>query len=457
MPHRLVVPDRMQLAARTAHSRAAMQAIAESREFFVPAERIEPLDWLPDKLHPRDSLGPGAPVRAVLGIDGSLASVEARAGMPSARYGFVQVSAVILDLEGYARQSHVRFVDPVRLRAARRDALVSLDLPTSGAYLERGLNIRDSWRRAVFELFSTRGVEVDNQKVTLLDQLFELHGLPAAPATSVDVPRCPIPGCAASGLLVRRDPIACPECGKPIYPTDSLRVTESVTDQGSNDEALGRLMQVVELLVLTAFLGILYGRARQALEDTVFVADGPLAVFGEAAKLKGRALRYVQSMRLPNGAPYVVGVEKSGQFVDFAEALLRHADLDPGTLMRVDADVISRVRNGYDVADYGQETYWGRKFVYYSKDGSALVLSVPPQAGEAYGTEVGQAEPTAYPSLPTLLDVIDQTGSSMYRNAIVPSVLAHEVAAYPIGVGTDVLKLVARKILGLDEARRQHD
>lgn len=434
-----------------------MQAIAESKDFFVPAERIEPLDWLPDKLHPRDSLGRGERVRAVLGIDGSLASVEARAGMPSARYGFVQASAVLLDLEEYARQSHVRFVDPVKLRAARRDALVSLDLPTSGAYLERGLNIRDSWRRAVFELFAARGVEVDNQKVTLLDQLFELDGLPTAPAKSIEVPRCPTPGCVASGITIGRDPIDCPECEAPLYPTDSLRITESVTDQGSNDEALGRLMQVVELLVLTAFLGILFRRARQALEDTVFVADGPLAVFGEAAKLKGRALRYVQSMELPNGAPYVMGVEKSGAFVDFAEALVRHADLDPGTLVRVDSDVISRIRNSPDVADYGQETYWGRKFIYYSKDASALVLSVPPQAGEAYGTAVGQAEPAAYPALPTLLNVIDQTGSSMYRNAIVPSVLAHEVAAYPIGVGTDVLKLVARKILGLDEARRQQD
>lgn len=32
-----------------------------------------------------------------------------------------------------------------------------------------------------------------------------------------------------------------------------------------------------------------------------------------------------------------------------------------------------------------------------------------------------------------------------------------EVAAYPIGVGTDVLKLVARQILGLDEPRHRGD
>jgi hypothetical protein len=52
--------------------------------------------------------------------------------------------------------------------------------------------------------------------------------------------------------------------------------------------------------------------------------------------------------------------------------------------------------------------------------------------------------------MPTILDVIDRTGSSMYRDGIIPVALAHSKAAFPIGVGTDVLRLVARRKLGLD-------
>jgi hypothetical protein len=33
---------------------------------------------------------------------------------------------------------------------------------------------------------------------------------------------------------------------------------------------------------------------------------------------------------------------------------------------------------------------------------------------------------------------------------LIPAALAHAKAAYPIGVGTDVLRLVARRRLGLD-------
>ena len=38
----------------------------------------------------------------------------------------------------------------------------------------------------------------------------------------------------------------------------------------------------------------------------------------------------------------------------------------------------------------------------------------------------------------------------MYRDGLIPVALAHSKAAYPIGVGTDVLRLVAKRKLGLD-------
>ena len=55
-----------------------------------------------------------------------------------------------------------------------------------------------------------------------------------------------------------------------------------------------------------------------------------------------------------------------------------------------------------------------------------------------------------YPTLPAILDVIDRTGSSMYQDGLIPVALAHGKAAFPIGVGTDVLKLVARHKLKLN-------
>jgi Phage integrase, N-terminal SAM-like domain/Arm DNA-binding domain len=182
------------------------------------------------------------------------------------------------------------------------------------------------------------------------------------------------------------------------------------------------------------------------------VMDGPMAVYGPPAKLRARALEYFQQMAAttPGAGPYLCGVEKTGIAVDYAATLARHNALQPGDLLVVDAEVLAAITNSGNPIAYGSETYWGRKFLYRSLDGRTVVITVLPASGPPYDDHGGQPEPAAYPSLPAVLDVIDRTGSAMYRNGIIPVALAHSKAAYPIGVGTDVLRLVARRKLGLD-------
>lgn len=464
MPYRDRSDSRWERAGRTAHSRAVLTAIAEKKDFYVPAERIEPLDWLDDRTHPRSGLGELAPVDKVLAIDGSKANVEARAGMPSVRYGFVQASAVLLDLELYEQERVSPFVDPVQLRRAQTTALVSLDLPTAGAYVSEGLDIRTSWRESIYALFSEKAVRVaDGRQLTLLDLLFLLEGHPReavrqeAVSESVAVARCP-GQCGCEDVEVGRAGGQCPcaRCETTLYPTDVLRIAEEVAEQTDNDTSLSRLMQVVELLCLIGLLTLFWRHGRKYLSEIVFVMDGPLAMFGPSAKLKTRALDYVQALaaELEGPGPFVVGIEKSGDFVDFARSLARHAHLEPGTLVTVDEEVIRRIKNTDDLGDFGRDTYWGRKFYYYAADRRMLVLTLPPTSGMPYDRDGGQRDLGSYPSLPTVVRVIDKTGSIMYRDAVVPVALAHSAAAYPIGVGTDVLRLVARKKLRLAETAK---
>lgn len=454
MPNRSVLPGRFQVASRTGHVRTVLEAMAEKKDFYVPTDRIEPLDWLEDRVTEPGSLEGSAdqlPVVAV-GVDGSYESVEARPGMPSVRYGYIQTAAVMLRLDRYQELQSARFIDPVALYKAHRSALVEIDFPTSGAYIREGVGIVDSWRESVYESFRTKSVSLSEVEISLLEQLFEVHGSPGQPAQTLTIPRCPRPRCGQTNIEVPRTPVRCPGCGGFVYPTDILRIAEEVDDYSPNVTSLGRLMQVVEVLTLTAIIKLFWTRSRDLLTRMVFIADGPLAVFGTPAKLKTQILAYLQAMNHNGTMPYVCGVEKSGEFVEFAETLGSYVEdtLEPGTLITVDDFVIQKVKNNPELVDYGQETYFGRKFFYYTKDRSMLVLTVPPDKGHPYGQGVGQPEPTAYRSLPAILSAIDMTGSSMYRNAIVPIALAHNAAAYPVGVGTDVLRLAAREILGLN-------
>jgi hypothetical protein len=459
MPYTTTTGD-FERAARLGHTNAVVRALAERSSFYVPAENVQDLSWLQKKVYTRSSLAPvGDRLGGVIGIDGSLAPVQVRDGLPSVYYGYAQAAAIWLDVEAMESQRAERFVDPVVLDRAVNSALVSLDLPLAGAYLRAGISIQESWRERVDILFRTKKIEVNRLNQTLLQLLFLLHGDPNRPATTLPV-NCPNDECKAEGVPVRETGCECPDCGEHLLPTDTLRIHEEVTEEGTNQVALSRLMQVIELLALVGLTTMLWEQSRHdIMRSTMFILDGPMAVYGPPAKLRSQALRYFQAMTAttPGAGPYLCGVEKTGTFADYASALGRYDAIKPGELLTLDADVLAVVTNTNNAKTYGKETYWGRKFVYRSLDKRVVVLTVLPATGAPYDDHGGQPSPAAYPSLPAILDVVDRTGSSMYRDGLIPVALAHSKAAFPIGVGTDVLRLVAKRKLGMDEIADRQD
>ncbi|MEN3611534.1 hypothetical protein AAH979_18485 [Plantactinospora sp. ZYX-F-223] len=445
-----------ELASRLGHSTAAVRAIADQRTFHVPSEVLRDVEEIRKRVrHRSDFNSPTLPLSSALAVDGSYVVERVRDGLPSVLYGFAQAAAAYLDLSILETQKAQRFVDPYEVARAVNTALVTLDLPVAGAYTRESVDIATSWREAIDQLFRTKKVEVNRLNQTLLELLFLLQGKPGVPASTVPV-NCPTEDCSKD-VGVPPAGAACDACGSWLFPTDVLRIHEEVGEEGSNQSALGRLMSVVELLVLVGLATLLWEQSRQELlPTTLFIVDGPLAVYGPPAKLRGRALDYFQAMAstTPGVGPFVCGIEKSGAMVDYARQLARHDVLVPGDLLVCDEQIIARVTNAANARAYGKETYWGRKFVYRALDGRVIVPTVMPPSGAPYDANGGRPDPKDYPTLPAILDVVDRTGSSMYVDGIIPVAAAHGKAAFPIGVGTDVLRLVATKRLGLDPTSR---
>lgn len=453
MPYE-TISGRFETASRTGHSTAALRAAAEKADFYVPSDAIVDASWIASKIVPRSDVprvDPDLQLKAALAVDGSRIAEPVRDGLPSVVYGYAQAAAAFVDLVAIETQQAARFVDPVEIEKAVNTALVSLDLPVAGAYMRPGIGINDSWRECLIQLFENKRVEVNRINQSLAELLMLLHGSPGAPAPTVPV-NCPAEGCDELDIPVPRAGTPCPGCGTQLFATDTLRIHEEVTEEGTNEAALGRLMSVVELLVLVGLTTLLWQQSRhELLRSTLFIVDGPLAMYGPPAKLRSWALEYFQAMTATSGsdAPFICGLEKSGTLYDYAQKLAYHDVLKPGDLLICDEEVIAAITNSKNPISYGKETYWGRKFIYRALDGRVLIPTVPPKGGPPYDTTGGQPEPGAYPTLRYILDVIDRTGSSMYRDGVIPVAVAHGKAAFPIGVGTDVLRLVAKKKLGL--------
>jgi hypothetical protein len=461
-------------ASRLGHSASVIaHQIDTARNYHIPPAAKEPFDWLDPLLVPARHLSDEpTPIDLVIAVDGSRLEVPARKEFPSVLYGWYQLAGVLVDLTALDQQATQRFVDPVAIREAMKSSVVTGDLPSSGAYMLPGRDSRESWRLAVYDNFRTkRLIGAPHRDVSLLDMLFWVHGSPDQRPSTLVVPRCPTRDryedgdatgrCAATDIAVGPEPIGCPGCGVPVYPTDTLRIWEEVNESGSNEVALGRLSQTAELLVALGLLSLVYWFRRPDLQRLVLMVDGPLAMFGPVARLKTRALHYVQAMAAALTTeqlhgPYIVGIEKDGTFADYARALARAANgelVPPQTLVRVDDPLIQRVLNRSTGIGHARDDYWGRRFLYRTDDGRIHVLTVPPNAGPPYDAGFGQADPAAYPTLSTILRVVDRTGTRLYRDAVIPIAFAHETAAIPLGVGSDVLTLIAQEKLGMRAGR----
>lgn len=405
------------------------------------ADRVVALADLPGQVDRPDA-------RFALAFDGSLQEVAAREKYPSVRVEYVQLAGVAVVLPEFFDAREGSFVDPRRQAAAVERQIVNGVLPGSNIS-DPGSSSVDTWRRELYELFRTRGVSDFGGLVSMLDGLGRLYG----ETGTVEVGRCPEEMCNERQISVPLAGGQCSGCGAQIWPTDVLRTHEEFDEDGSNLTPVGRVMNFCERLLLSMYIEGFARSSPDSLGRGIFIADGPLALFGTVAPIKRRFVSWWQQMttRLNERgalAPLVVGIEKSGAFVDHAAAMAEF--LRPGDVLHMDdAYIRAHIAPGKPGADpYGKDEFFGRKFIYKTSTDNVLVVTVPRITGQPYA-EAGCESLDQYPTLAKTLVILDDIQTRLYKDAVIPVALAHSAAALPLGTGTRVLEDLARQALSL--------
>lgn len=410
--------------------------------------RVDMIDLSPLLIDPRELAQDAISRNHVIAVDGSPFEQEIDPRYPSTRSLFLQVGGVLVDLERM-RERRGPFADPSSVADAQRADVFAGFLPSSNLISIDGKEPRFAFREELYTLFSETIVSERSLLEVLLKVLDHAPDRGAAPDGAVELP---CPACKGD-VTVGAMPAIC-VCGETVFASDVMRVHEIFNPYGPNSEAAGRVLRVCEQLTLAAFLLFFAERQPASLGQVGFIADGSLAFFGEAAKLRSAILTLWQRTALDltkrgHRLPLLIGVEKSGEFVDHAKAI---APLLPaGRLMRLPLDYIKeRIR--FREADYGKETYYGRKFIYKTNDERILVFSAPPLTPgvTAYGRgeQLEQLDIEDYPTLRVSCDLLDRIGTQLYDDALMPIALAHQYVAYPLQMATNVLKLFSEQHLG---------
>lgn len=405
-----------------------------------------------------DNGGVAASVRFAITVDGSDSEVEATREHPTIKVGYVRVAASFIDLAKLHAAGTGAFVNPHLLRQAHQHAAFDRALPGSGLVIPGSTGV-DTWRQELDRFLQETKFDQASEQ-TLADMLLALHGSPSTPAQSAPLRRCPSCGAKDTQLSggqidVPKAGTTCPQCRTRIYLGDVLRTEEEYMPEGSNRSALTRMMLVAERLTSLGYMQLLFEDTRgyEVLERTLFITDGPLGLHGTVAPLKRRFQAYLGEFAnqciLNNrpAAPLVVGVEKSGAFVEHAQ-LIAHL-IDPGQVMFLTTEYINRVTGRPLTNPYGSDEFYGRRFIYRTLNGRVLVLTVPPKPGVTpYGDPDGELW-ASYPTLRPICEVLDHVQTRLYDNAVIPVALAHSAASLPLGVGQSVLRALVQQSLGL--------
>lgn len=379
----------------------------------------------------------------VVAIDGSTVTHKVKNGFPGAEASLVMLSVVFIDISKLAKIEADEIPSPRIFN--EMDKASTLDAVLPGANVKRA-DHHDTpvrfFRKSVYDALSGT---LDSGHETLLETLRAISG-----GKPPDI-RCPIADCQKQySHGVGEYKCAC-DLIETLFETDAFRFHERFNELGSNGEVHGEVRHVLEVLALVNILRFFEPDDRiHYLKSCAFVLDGPLAVFGQPARIapyvRNELIRISKKCRQYNGSDLLVmGIEKTGQYVthffdiDWTDENGPRTKFTPGTVLIPDAKYVNRniVFRPEDAKPSGEDTYFGRKIFYKTKNGAHAVVNLG-IVNEA-GADFTNSSLAAFPRLPDALNVLDHLSTYLYQDGFMPLVRAHAHAAIPLRRGTQIL------------------
>lgn len=376
---------------------------------------------------------------------------------PSTQLGYVKVSLVLVDLKEFdsLTQPGTRYVDPFKAAKLHRNANgIAFTLPGSNIRYKGAKTVQDGFRRAVYEQYKDARTNFKpGGAYSLADTLLHISD------GEIGIDRCP--SCSSQEEPFSFDAVGtvltCNECGEEVYLTDKLRLHEQLSDYGNNTSAITRFMNVTEHLLVASCIRTLLDIDPVGLSNMGFIVDGPLAIFGQPAKIHASLLAFyyrvatdLKKRNLPS--PIILGLQKEGQIMEHARVINRF--IEPGSYRAVDDNYRAEYIRGNEMlnANFGHETYYGQDFILKTESGRIFTVGIPyPFSNKLNPAEFAKkkVDSTYYgETLARAFQLIRYFEFDLYENAVVPIALAHRHASISLVPGGKVLDIVTRAGLG---------
>jgi hypothetical protein len=378
-----------------------------------------------------------ARIEHVIAVDGGMTEISVRRDFPSASIAFMTFGPLTLSLADLVDIDLSPFIAPEDMARLKNLQRYSLSVPTKAILAHGAKTFSEGVRASIHGFLANPKAP---ELLAALQWLLFREWLADGQRQPWIVPRCPLPGCDAVEIQFYSGgpaELPCPECGRPVYLADGLRLYERIDDEQGAGGILSYLLTTLEQLVLVHIVRTPLTYKPSVLREILLIKDGPLAFFGNVAPLRkpmNELMRWLGNKDDDKPLICLIGLEKSGPFVEHAALIER--DIKPGHYLLLDSEYIYRyiVPGSSSGSGFGGNTYYGAKIIFKSQQDHIFVATIP--------TALHKAKPT-FEDLYNAAEVLKVAGRlrcSMYDNALLPVVLANRLVSLADVPSSEILK-----------------
>lgn len=376
------------------------------------------------------------PIEAIVAVDGGYSEAVLQKQYPSKLLHFMQFGALLFKTQDLKELEKSNFIAPEDMAKLKNLQRLKLVLPTKNYRLKTCDTLTVSVLEIIYSFFLQNSLE---EKNSLLDTvawfLFRRYkGKERLESEKSWLLATNPNSSTGASVLLNEEKMGsdftflCPETGKKIRLTDVFRLHEAIDEERGAVGILGYLLNVVEHFIIIHLIRHLLDSQPGALHKVMFIKDGPTGFFGQTARLHEPMRDLVEWLHTKHEF-FLVGLEKSGAFVDHAQEL--EGRLKPGSVLILDDDYIyQNILPGVPDPNrpYAATSNYGHKVIFKTLKGQMHVVSVP--------TAGLRKKPCAddLRNLPILLANVETLHCDMYDSALFPVALVNRLvslAAHP--------------------------
>jgi hypothetical protein len=383
------------------------------------------------------------PIKYVITIDGGYSTVPVKDRFPSSLITFYQFGALLFSMDDLQKVEKSPFIDPRDMANLKRIQRLKLVFPTKNISIPGEIDFIHVARKSIHEFFLNTSEGIDLAR-TLKWLLFEEYTIPKE---SYTLSRCP--ECGTNKVVIYRNDIdnefkvPCPSCSNKLYLTDVFRLHEVMDNEVGAGGVVGYLGGVVEQLIIADILRGLLNKKPSTLGNILIIKDGPLALFGQTANIHN-SMRALCTFLQENHNLYLVGLEKSGAFVDHAGAISN----------KLKANQVFVPNNKYiykyilpgeedERRPYAGSTYYGAKVILKASSGGVYVASIPVKNHDF----VNYPDKKHLHNIDIILNNIQQLKSDMFDNALFPVAIVNKLVSLSYHPSAKILERFAKDVM----------